>query len=220
MNGKYDNIFVMKHINIRNLNIVFTEKSDGNMRDAILRKNFIKKHKLPFPVLPKQIHSSLVLNTDSHSLECDGLFTQEQNKALGVLTADCMPVVLTDFSSLSVIHAGWRGLIGGIIENALRMFGKKEIFAFIGPSARKCCYEVQEGFAENLKKTGVSERFFSRFSDRITFSLQELAEEKLKICGIKEIYDISLCTICSQNFFSYRNGNFEERILTMAWLED
>jgi len=190
------------------------------MKDSSVRKDFINKHQLPSPILPEQKHSSVVKNADSHNLECDGLFTQEKNKALGVLTADCMPVVLTDFFSLSVVHAGWRGLIGGIIENALRMFGKKEIFAFIGPSARKCCYEVQEKFAENLKKMGVSERFFSRSSDRITFSLQELAVEKLKIGGIKEIYDISLCTICSQKFFSYRNGDFEERILTMAWLED
>ncbi len=190
------------------------------MKDFSVRENFINKHLFPYPVLPEQKHSSVVKNADSQNLECDGLFTQEKNKALGVLTADCMPVVLTDFSSLSVVHAGWRGLIGGIIENALRMFGKKEIFAFIGPSARKCCYEVQEEFAESLKKTGVSERFFSRSSGRITFSLQELAVEKLKIGGTKEIYDISLCTICSQKFFSYRNGDFGERILTMAWLED
>ena len=210
----------MKHINIRNLNIVFTEKSDGNMRDAILRKNFIKKHKFPLPVLPKQRHSSVVLNVDGKDLEGDGLFTQEKNRALGVLTADCMPVVLTDFYTLSVIHAGWRGLVDGIIENAVNMFKGKGIFAFIGPSARKCCYEVQEDFVCALRSKGISERFFLKFSDRITFSLQEVAVEKLKICGIKEIYDISLCTICSQKFFSYRNGDFEERILTMAWLED
>ncbi|MDQ7056168.1 MAG: laccase domain-containing protein [Persephonella sp.] len=90
----------------------------------------------------------------------------------------------------------------------------------LDPSARKCCYEVQEDFVRTLKNKGISEKFFSRSSDRITFSLQELAVEKLKRYGIEEIYDISFCTICSERFFSYRNGDFEERILTMAWLED
>ncbi|MDQ7056169.1 MAG: laccase domain-containing protein [Persephonella sp.] len=67
------------------------------MKNLNTRENFIKRYKLPTPVLLKQKHSPVVLSADSKNLEGDGLFTQEKNRALGVLTADCMPVVLTDF---------------------------------------------------------------------------------------------------------------------------
>jgi len=210
----------MRHLKFRNLNVVYTEAKDGNQRVSDKRKRILKIYGFDTVFIPNQKHTNTVLNYFDPEAEADGIFVNGKRTPVGVLTADCLPVVITDFSSVAVIHAGWRGLVNGIIENTLVFFErKKDLFAFIGPSAGRCCYEVQKDFMENMLKIGIDKKYF--YLDRkIRFSLKELASDKLKKCGIKEVFDISLCTICSDEFFSYRKGDFDKRILTFAWLED
>ncbi|WP_293443080.1 polyphenol oxidase family protein [Persephonella sp.] len=210
----------MRHLKFKNLNIVYTEAKDGNQKDPEIRKEILKIYGFDKVFIPNQKHTNRVLDFFDSETEADGIFVKEKGKPAGVLTADCLPVVITDFNSFSVVHAGWRGLVNGIIENALGFFDrKKDIFAFIGPSAGKCCYEVQEDFMESMLKKGIDKKYFYQ-DGKIRFSLKELAEDKLKRYGIKEVFDISLCNICSDKFFSYRKGDFDKRILTFAWLED
>ncbi|NPA58560.1 MAG: polyphenol oxidase family protein [Aquificae bacterium] len=208
----------MRHLKINNLHIITTERSDGNMKDLQVRENFIKKLNLPV-YLPAQEHTTVITTPEEDLKPADGVFISKKGVAGGVLTADCMPVVLTDFERLVVIHAGWRGLIGGIIENGIKMLEGGSITAFIGASARKCCYEVQEDFVKSLQEKGLSGKYFHRRNGRITFSMQDYAKDLMLKRGIKRLFDISLCTICGEEFFSYRKGDFYERILTLAWLE-
>ncbi|SNZ06789.1 conserved hypothetical protein [Persephonella hydrogeniphila] len=209
----------MKHLRFGALNIVFTEKVDGNQRDEENRQKVISKFKLNSVFIPRQKHTSVITTPENLDIDADGIYISQKNTAAGVLTADCLPVVITDYKRVAVVHAGWRGLVNGIIENALQFF-KDEIFCFIGPSAGKCCYEVGEEFVENMLKKGIDSRYFYSNGSKITFSLKDLAADKMKRYGVKQIFDISLCSICSEDFFSYRKGDFDKRILTFSWLEE
>ena len=210
----------MKNFKFKNLNIIYTEKEDGNMRDKSVRDKFLKKVGLKYVYLPKQEHTNVVAPFVNMSAPADGLYTDLKNIPIGVLTADCMAIVITDFKALVVLHAGWRGLLNGIIENGLKYFKeRKNLFAFISPSIRKCCYEVGEDFIKNLGKYNIDRKFFIKKGEKYFFSLQDLAMEKLKNEGVKEIFDVGKCSKCGGNIYSYRNGDFDKRILTLSYLE-
>ncbi|WP_081826585.1 polyphenol oxidase family protein [Persephonella sp. KM09-Lau-8] len=208
----------MKHLKIKNLNIVFTEKEDGNMREPSNREKLVNKFPIKNLLVPNQKHTANIIFPEDINQEADGIVIDKKNIAGGVLTADCMPVVLTDFNRLVVIHAGWKGLLAGIIQKGIEFFEKKEnIYAFIGAHARKCCYEVQQDFIE---KNSIEKKYIYKENNKLTFAMSELAADILKKHGVRQVEDISICTICNDNLFSYRKGNFNERILTFAWLEE
>jgi len=200
----------MKHLKIKNLNVLYTEKGDDYSK--ILEKLPVKN-----VIFPHQTHSSNIKNYKCSLENCDAVWTEEKNIALGVKTADCVPVVLTDFNKLAVIHAGWRGIVGGIVENALNLFDKNIEVAYIAPSARSCCYEVKDNFLENLGK--YEKMFIKKRNSKIYFALEEIVRKKLEI-KVKKIIDSGLCTICNESLFSYRKGDLKERMLTIGWLEE
>ena len=104
--------------------------------------------------LPKQVHSSFVaswISGDSppkNESVADGVTTTDPNLAIGVVTADCVPILLAseDGTAVGAIHAGWRGFSSGIIEETLKSLrliaSNKAIYAVTGPHIGACCYEV------------------------------------------------------------------------------
>lgn len=200
----------MREIIYKNAVIYFSERKDLNQRLVNNRPTGINI------LIPNQKHTNRVLSHHEElSQEADGIYTSQKNVAIGVLTADCMPIVIFNNSEITVIHAGWRGLLGGIIENACSIFKSNPTYSFIGPSIRSCCYEVGREFIE---KFGIENRFFNEIDGRYFLSLQDIAKDKLEKLGIKDIYDIEQCTYCNENYFSYRKGDFDDRILTYAYL--
>ncbi|WP_457642565.1 polyphenol oxidase family protein [Persephonella sp.] len=211
----------MYYFKFGRLNIAFTTKEEGNMRIPENREKVLKKFSLSEIFIPKQKHTSKITNLDNLNIEADGLYTDRINTPIGVLTADCMAVVISNMEKIVLLHAGWRGLVNGIIEEGLRLFDDlKNIKAFISPSIRDCCYEIQEDFINVVKEKGISDKYFAKRKNKIYFSLQKLAKDKLRSYGIDDITDISLCTKCDGEFFSYRNGDFDNRILTFSWLSE
>lgn len=200
----------MEQIKIGRLIIGFSDREDGNQR---LEEN--RKINIPL-YIPNQKHTSIVLRDyDDISKEADGLYTTKKHIALGVLTADCLPVVIYNQTEFAVVHSGWRGLFGGILENAISCFKNKPEGAFIGPSIRSCCYEVGEDFIEKLS---IPKEFYFIKGGRYFLSLQDVAIEKLIGSGIKDIDTTPHCSGCSGRYFSYRKGDFDDRILTYAYL--
>ena len=134
--------------------------------------------------------------------EEDGQATAlEDNPAL-VLVADCLPVALAGASAVAALHAGWRGLAGGILEEgiaALRDCGETgPIVAALGPSARPCCYEVGDEVHAHFPEPD------ARVGER-GLDLAAVARHRLLEGGVGEIHDVGLCTMCSpQLFFSHR----------------
>jgi len=128
--------------------------------------------------------------------ECDGQATALPNVAPMVMTADCLPVAVAGRGAVAMLHAGWRGLAGGILAegiDAVRELGADgRLEAAIGPGAGPCCYEVG---AEVHAAFGTSGR---------TVDLKALARERLEAAGVGVVHDCGLCTIHDERFFSHR----------------
>src|SRR5215211_6493969 len=122
--------------------------------------------------------------------EVDGHLTRECRLGLLVLTADCLPVALASPDLVAMLHCGWRGLAGGIVERALERFGDGEpVSAAIGPGIGPCHYEVGpevlEAFAD---LDGVAQ---GRMLD-----LKAVAAAKLRAGGVEHVHDVDRCTYC------------------------
>lgn len=137
----------------------------------------------------------------------DGQATALPDVATLVLTADCLPVALIACGAVAMVHAGWRGLAGGVLGEgvaALRELGASgTIAAAIGPGAGICCYEVGEDVRDAFARHGDAVRA-GRNVD-----LKAVARRELREAGVGEVYDTGLCTICSDPslFFSHRRDH-------------
>ena len=152
-----------------------------------------------------QVHGREVLRAtappNGERRQADGIATNVAGVAALVLTADCLPVALSAPGGVAMIHAGWRGLAAGVLDEglaALRDVGATgAVAAAIGPGAGGCCYEVgdevREAFAD------VPEATRGRKVD-----LKAVAAARLRAAGVQEIHDAGLCTMCDARFFSHR----------------
>ncbi len=198
-----------------------TTKYCGNMKNTEDRNNFCEKFGVDYTkiVFANQVHGTSVKKVSKKDCGkfidlCDGLITNDKDIMLCIFTADCMPVFLAsrDYSVVAMVHAGWRGLAGGIIESAairfLEDFGisTQDIFAYIGPHIGQCCYQV----GDELKKA------FNRPDDEEYFSLAKEAQRQTEKLGIKKIYINSHCTCHEyEMFYSYRREPTDKRMMSL-----
>ena len=161
----------------------------------------------------KQVHSDKVVyvNGQHFMQEGDALITDRVGIKIGVRTADCVPIVLVGSKKVGVIHAGWRGIKAGIIEKTVKLMeeDQRELIAFIGPSAKACCYEVGEEFKESFRSLIYrSGKFFMDTQDEVLLRLKSL--------GIERFIKWNSCTICNTRLPSHRRNKTEERLLTFV----
>jgi YfiH family protein len=146
--------------------------------------------------------------------EADGHLVTATGPAPMVLAADCLPVALYGPGGLAMVHAGWRGLAGGILGAAAEAV--EATSAAIGPGIGRCCYEVGE---EVL-------RAFADLGDGIgegrMLDLPEVARRRLSEAGVERIESAGLCTSCEPElFFSHRRDQGRTgRQAGIAWIED
>jgi YfiH family protein len=151
-------------------------------------------------------------------VEADGQATALSDLGAMVLTADCLPVALGATGAVAMVHAGWRGLAAGVLEEGVRavreLGGEDDLVAIIGPGAGPCCYEVGE---EVHAAFGGAHRAQGPHTRNI--DLKAIARDKLLVVGVSEVRDIAMCTICDERFFSYRReGARAGRQGAAAWL--
>jgi YfiH family protein len=149
----------------------------------------------------------------------DGQVTRGQEVALAALTADCLPIAVAADGVVAMLHAGWRGLSGGVIAAgvaAMRGAGAQgSLRAAIGPGAGPCCYEVGDEVMAAFSQDAAAVR-----GER-NLDLKGIAGRQLENCGVDEVHDIGLCTICSDPtlLFSHRRDRgVTGRQAGMAWL--
>jgi YfiH family protein len=138
---------------------------------------------------------------DGAALEqADGHATSEPGLGLLVLVADCLPVALSGGGRVAMLHCGWRGLAGGILEKALAGFDELPAAA-LGPCIGRCCYEVgQEVLDAFADIDGVA--------DGRMLDLRAAAEAKLRAGGVTAVQHVDLCTSCHPDLlFSHRRDN-------------
>ncbi|TMX44094.1 peptidoglycan editing factor PgeF [Vibrio sp. Hep-1b-8] len=198
---------------------------------AIVEKNrhwLAQKASMPSaPVWLNQTHSTVVVNLDAPTnevLDADGAFTEHQGVVCSVMTADCLPVLLTNVSGTQVaaVHAGWRGLAHGIIENAVEKF-EGEVMAWIGPAIGPRAFEVGQDVVEAF--TCIEPRAIDAFEPRIQqgkwlADMNLLVTQRLRRVGVEQIFYSNLCTYSdSERFYSYRRDGITGRQATFIWIE-
>lgn len=183
----------------------------------------------------KQIHSDKVLNYEGQidfiENEGDAIITNKRNVAIGVFTADCVPVIAVNEVDgvIAAIHSGWRGTFNSITKKTLEKMTEvykvnhENTKIYIGAHIRKCCYEVsdelKEKFIEEKKDIDKNELFDGR-----NLSLKECILKDALDNGISEdnIYDFDACTYCEDEIklHSYRksNGSYG-RLFSFAFLK-
>ena len=174
-------------------------------------------------VIPKQVHSNKIdICAKSGNInDTDGLITSNKELVLSIQVADCIPIYLFDTKKFNIglVHAGWRGVHSGIIENSITRMKEldskpTDIKVLLGPSIRQCCFEVGPE---------VSKLFGNKFQqkgkeDKTQLDLQGVVVEKLlnKDIQSKNIIDINECTCCSDKYHSFRrDGDKAGRMIAM-----
>lgn len=168
-----------------------------------------------------QIHSPIVHtlpawgSENGKRLEGDAMVTATPGLALGILTADCAPVLLADPRAkvIGAAHAGWKGALGGVLEATLEAMEKlgaqrMRIQAVIGPSISQDAYEVGWDFRDRFLELGLRNRRFFVPSDKeghYRFDLPGYAAHRLTAAGAGSVESLGVCTYPPENgYFSFR----------------
>ena len=178
------------------------------------------------PVWLNQVHGTNVINAALSNCvqDADGSFTTESNVVCVTMTADCLPVLLCNKQGTAVaaIHAGWRSLCDGVIENTILAMGPKadDLLAWlgpaIGPDAFEVGAEVRQAFIEKDTNATLA---FKPHADKWLANLYLLATQRLNNVGIKAIYGGGDCTYSSPDrYFSFRRDGMTGRMATMIWM--
>jgi len=177
----------------------------------------------------KQVHGTEVLSIDRRitnwrafedtiaSLGYDAIVTNQPNILLSIQTADCVPILFMDEVRrvVAVVHAGWRGTLGGLVTKTLRVMQNRfrcsvrTIRAAIGPSIGVCCYEVGGAVLEPLKRAYPfwQEVVEQANEARACLDLRRLNRRQMEEAGVHttRIETVKLCTFCyPELFYSYR----------------
>ena len=170
-------------------------------REHILHNLKIIKNKFKVKNLNllKQIHSNKILHLKKNNNNlrigvADGIFTSLSNNLIGILTADCAPILLSSKCGnyICAIHGGWKGLHKDIIKRGVYLFNKhkiinKNIICSVGPCINYINYEVKHDFMKKiLKKNKKYKKLFRKNKNKILFNLKQFAQIKLLESGIQK----------------------------------
>ena len=221
--------------------IVISTKADGSMKksDGTIDLENIKvflnnKNLFEKVVCMEQVHGGDIAVVSNNTQEIihgvDGLITNTKKLSLGVVTADCLPILFFDSKKgvIGVAHAGSKGLLKKIIQNILTQFktkfqsAPKDIMVSIGPSIEKDCYEVGKEMIDSFQQTYPT--FTGKYDDKAGkyyLDLRNIALQSLIKEGILEehIEIASDCTKCSTEiYYSYRGGDKTGRFVSVISL--
>ena len=195
-----------------------TKKNVRNNLKIVCKKINCSSRKL---ILLNQIHSNKFYFIDKNfefnkkKLKGDALITNVKNIAIGVLTADCVPILIYDknLKIISAIHTGWKGAYIGVIKKVVKFLVKngsnaKDLIAAIGPGISQKNYEIQKDFKDKfLKKDKQNKIFFKLIKNKTYFSLNKYIYSQLKKLGVNNLEIINKDTFDPKNnFFSARRS--------------
>ncbi len=174
-----------------------------------------------------QIHGIRVVRFGDADRRADGVWTSQPGEPCVVLTADCLPVLMArqDGSAVGAFHAGWRGLLDGILEQGVAQLAPagEALSVWLGPAICQRCYQVGDE---------VRAAFLNHDSAAVTHFLDDgpghwrmdlfgLARQRLQTAAITDIQGGDLCTHCLvDDYYSYRRDGETGRFATLIWLKD
>jgi YfiH family protein len=189
-------------------------------------------------VTVNQVHGDTVVTVDEknyqgmRSVQADGLITNERGIAIGIETADCVPILLIDpvTQAIGAVHAGWRSTVQKIVQKAIRKmqdeFGSdpSRMIAAIGPAIGPECYEVDEPVMGPVRQNFSfwNEVALSRGSGKWGLDLVKLNRRELLEAGLEEknVHSLGMCTSCRKDlFYSFRVEGRTGRMLSAVMIK-
>ena len=213
--------------------------SDDNERVKQNRQIIKEMLELPDePVWLEQIHSNRAVKAvKTASLQqADASYTDESGVVCAVMTADCLPLLVCSEDGIQVaaIHAGWRGLLAGVISNTVAAMqissnpldckagAGRDLLVWLGPAIGSDCFEVgaevRDAFLQ--KSVAFKNAFREQSSDKWLADIYQLARVELAALGIVQVYGGTNCTFTEhERFYSYRKDGQTGRMATLIWRE-
>ena len=167
--------------------------------------------------LPKQIHSNkfylIPEKINNKRIKCDAVITGQKKIPIGILTADCAPIIIFDPKRMfiSVVHAGWKGAFKEIVKKVITFFKKKgsnvkDLIVVIGPCISVKNYEIKKDFLKKFLKKDKKNKIYFKFShNKIFFDLRKYISFQIKSLGINKL------EIINKDTFSRKNSYFSAR---------
>ena len=202
------------------------EEAKVQANRALLRQ----RYQLPTePLWLQQTHSNQAVQADQMNgiPNADAAFTTTANTICTVLSADCVPILITNQyeTEVAAIHAGWRGMVQGIIESTLHAMSShtKQLFAWIGPAISASAYLVKSDVKDTLIKAIAQSDQAIKPAQKGSWlvDLPLIATLKLKEAGVRHVSDSGYCTSRNKKlFYSYRRDGTTGRMATLIWIAD
>ena len=165
--------------------------------------------------LARQVHGADVVRVENPGMvgEADVLVTDQPNRPIAILTADCAPVILEGDDRIGVVHAGWRGVVGGAVEAGIAAVGRVTR-AWIGPSIHACCYEVGPEVVDAFEQKRLP------VADPSHVDPARGAEALLRRAGVDDVFVSEICTHHDDRYFSFRRDGTTGRQGAFAWIPE
>jgi len=203
------------------------DRDQGTKRENVLKNlNLVSKKigcRSETLITLNQIHCNKVVYFENESslenkLPGDAIVTKIKNVAIGILTADCAPILLYDHSKkiIGCIHSGWKGALNGVIRNTVKKFEElnsniDNLIAVVGPCIGKESYEVKIDFYERFIGQNLKyEEFFKKITDKkYIFDLRGFINSEISDSNIKNIENIEMDTFSErETFYSHRRSRY------------
>ena len=211
---------------------LISDSDDGDFSVAQQPENYLaenqrKLYKGEWNWLTQEHGTEIVwLEDDERSLGIrgDALATISSQKVIAITVADCLPLLLIEQSGiLSLMHLGWRGIEGGLLEKTLQFIRSKSsesITAVLGPCIDTCCYEFGQNELRILvEKYG--EKILGRTNKgSIAFDMRACVKEILKSSNVEIKYEEDSCTKCDSRYWSFRADGTGKRQVMIAWKQE
>jgi len=195
----------------------FTGAPDGDLRrDATARRSAAARLDIPVSwATVDQVHGAVVVEASEPGRlgAADAIYTARSGLPAAVFTADCLAVVIEADHGVGIAHAGWRGVVAGVVKNLraeMEAVGWTVLRAAVGPGIGPCCFEVGPEVAAHFPATTSTTSWGTKSVDLPAAIAAQL--------GGTDIWQAGVCTRCSDGFFSYRRDGATERMAGIVWV--
>lgn len=214
--GPYDSFNLGDHV------------GDNSLHVNQNRTSLLKQAELPEP--PRwlsQNHGCRVVDSSQWVIgdQADAIVSHTPNHVCPILTADCLPILLCNKQgdNVAAIHAGWRGLANGIIEQTIAKLSKdkSELMAWLGPAIGPEQFEVGPEVVDVFVQHNALAQYAFQQTDDTHYlaNIYLLARQRLQAVGVSAIYGGQFCTVTeSKQFFSYRRDTATGRMASIIWI--
>ncbi len=190
-----------------------TKLLNGNLKNFLKSIN-VSEEEIYLPI-QKHTNKVIILENNDKPEIADAVLTRRKGVLIGIHVADCVPILLYDKEKLSVgaVHAGWRGTAAQILKNTIKTMQEmfcsslEDIQIAIGPSIRKCCYDVGDDVGDALFGVTGGGDYYRRENGKCFVDLSSVNKIQALSMGVpeKNIWQSEECTFCNPDrFYSYR----------------